>query len=213
MRHNNYSLIILLSIVAPAIATELPQVADCEKPIYSLDQYESDKELLLELEIQAYKECLLNVAYGHEQSETGSQIEIRKAKRAIERIPLDWQAVWPLTNVIEIARSGGLWTKNKRAAAVSIVDDSGTHVYVVLIVPDSDFLVADITPIERGLFGKLGRADRSEYERFETKPVEWLEETDDHFLLDVRLRAWRNGQRYTVSGPVIVKVDGLVIWQ
>ena len=74
-------------------------------------------------------------------------------------------------------------------------------------------MVVDITPIEYALLGKLGAPDRSRYERFETEPVEWLTVADDFFLLDVRLRAWRDGQRYTVFGPVHVNADGSVVWQ
>ena len=89
MAWKRYTLLALLLVASSVNASDLRQVADCEKPIYSLDQYASDQDLMLELAIKAYEECLLFVAYDHEQSEKGSHSEIAKANRAIERIPLD----------------------------------------------------------------------------------------------------------------------------
>ena len=72
---------------------------------------------------------------------------------------------------------------------------------------------ADITTIEYALFKKLGKAERSDDDQFETEPVNWLEDSSTRFMLSVRLRVWRHEQRYAVYGPVIVNADGSVIWQ
>ena len=74
--------IVLLVLVLGAlqsIAEELPSVNDCEQPMYSLEQYESDQELMLDLDVKAYKTCLLQVAIEHQQSESGKRSEIDKA--------------------------------------------------------------------------------------------------------------------------------------
>ncbi len=208
-----YTLLALLPVFSPVIANDLPRLSDCEKPVYSLDQYESDQELMLELDIKAYKECLLHVVDSHNQSDAGRPRERMTAARKLEQIDLDQQAVWPQTEVIHVAQSTGLWTQNRSAAAVSISDDWGTGVYVVLNRENDAPLVVNITRIGSALFIKLGLADRTEYESYEIQPVEWLEETNARFILSVRLRAWRDGQRYTVSAPVVVNADGSVIWQ
>lgn len=77
---------------------------------------------------------------------------------------------------------------------------------------DGSFLEVDLSAVESGNFGKLGRG-RGDYDRFETTAVEWLPRGDD--LLQVRLqtRAWRQGQRYTVFEPLIYHRDGKVVWR
>jgi len=213
MARKRYTLLALLLVFSPLIANDLPRASDCEKPVYSLDKYDSDQELMLELDIKAYKECLLHVVDSHNQSEVGSAGERKAAQRELERIYLDQQAVWPQTDIIQAAQSTGLWTDGRSAAAVSILAEWGTGVYVVLSRKDEMPLVVNVTRIGSALFTKLGLAARSEYERYEIEPVECLEETDSRFMLSVRLRAWRDGQRYTVSAPAIVSADGSIIWQ
>ncbi|MEM6819049.1 MAG: hypothetical protein AAF578_09660, partial [Pseudomonadota bacterium] len=70
-----------------------------------------------------------------------------------------------------------------------------------------------ITPIEQALVGKLGTFDKSEYEHLETPPAEWLSKSYDHWVLSVRFEAWRDGRRYIVDGPVVIKFDGAIVWQ
>ncbi len=91
--------------------------------------------------------------------------------------------------------------------------DDRTGVYVLLMRPNGEYTIADISRIQDGLFTKLGLAEPADYERYETQPVEWITLEGGNLLLKVRLRAWRDGQRYTVSGPVIIRPDGSVLWQ
>ncbi len=207
MKLKGYTSVAILLAVSQSVASESPRVSDCEEPVYALDRSNPRPELHLELGIMRYRECLLYVV------DAGDSSEAQEAKFALQRVLLNQQSVWPLTDVIESAQTEGLWTDSNTAAALSIRNDLGTHVYVVLARPDRESLAVDITPIEYGLLGKLGTSDRSQYERFETEPVEWLDVTEDYFLLNVRLRAWRDGQRYTVFGPVRINADGTVIWQ
>lgn len=119
----------------------------------------------------------------------------------------------PEIDLVAEAKASGIWNDDRTAGAVSIPGDSRSNIYVLLLLPNGDHKTTDISRIEDGLFAKLGTAERSEYERYETTPIEWKTLEDGDFLLKVRLRAWRDGQRYTVSGPVIVRTDGSVLWQ
>lgn len=116
-------------------------------------------------------------------------------------------------DLVAEANASGIWTSDRTAAAVSIPMKNRTAVYVLLMNPSGEFTTADVSRIEDGVFRKLGLAQRSDYERYETRPIELSTLDDGNLLLKVRLRAWRNGQRYTVSGPVIVRADGSVLWQ
>lgn len=111
------------------------------------------------------------------------------------------------------ASASGIWNDDRTAAAVSIPMGNRTGVYVLLVRPNGEHTTADISRIENGLFAKLGTAERSDYEKYETAPIEWKALEDGNLLLKVRLQAWRDGQRYTVLGPVIIRPDGSVLWQ
>lgn len=79
MAWNRFAPLVLVIVALQSKAEELPTVNDCEQPAYSLEQYESDHELMLELDVKAYKECLFYVAFRHEQSDDGNRLEIDKA--------------------------------------------------------------------------------------------------------------------------------------
>jgi hypothetical protein len=111
------------------------------------------------------------------------------------------------------AEASGVWNDNRTAAAISIPSENRTNIYVLLVHPDDQHVAIDISRIEDGLFAKLGTADRTEYEKYESTPIEWEALENGKLLLTVRLRVWRDGQRYTVSGPVIIRPDGSVLWQ
>ena len=49
--------------------------------------------------------------------------------------------------------------------------------------------------------------------RFETTPVAWLHRDDGLLGVSMRTRAWRSGQRYTVSEPLLIRPDGTVLWR
>jgi hypothetical protein len=77
---------------------------------------------------------------------------------------------------------------------------------------DGAFLEIDLSAVEGGNFGKLGLRP-VEYDRFETSPIEWLPRQDGLFQVNIQTRAWRAGQRYTVSEPLVIHPDGTVIWR
>src|SRR5258705_1149205 len=110
------------------------------------------------------------------------------------------------------ALESGLWNSNRTALAVSITQPKASVVFVFLRQTNGTYLSADASGVEGGNFGKLGRP-RTDYERFETTPVEWLRREDGWFQVRMRTRAWRGGQRYTVSEPLLIKPDGTVLYR
>jgi len=118
------------------------------------------------------------------------------------------------TNLLARALESGLWNSNRTAVAVSIAQPhpKSSLVFVFLRQKDGTYLAVDARGVEGGNFGKLGRP-RTDYERFETTPVEWVYREDGRFMVSMRTRAWRGGQRYTVSEPLLITTNGTVLWR
>jgi hypothetical protein len=113
------------------------------------------------------------------------------------------------------ALDAGLWNSDRTAVAISVSRQhlKDSVVVVFLRQPDGSYLAADASRVEVGNFGKLGLLPRTDYERFETIPVEWLHRDDGLFQVRIRTRAWRAGQRYTVYEPLIIQPDGTVLYR
>ena len=116
------------------------------------------------------------------------------------------------TNQLVRAVETGLWNSNRTAVAVSITQPKASVVFVFLRQADGTYLAADASGVEGGNFGKLGRP-RTDYERFETTPVEWLHRDGSLFQVWMRTRAWMAGKRYTVSEPLIIRPDVVVLYR
>jgi hypothetical protein len=118
------------------------------------------------------------------------------------------------TNEIVRALSTGLWNTNKTALAIAIPKPKATVLFVFLRQPGGKYLAVDVSGMEGCNFGFLGTR-RQDYDRFETKPVEWLRRDDDLFQVRMRTRAWKGRQRYTAhgGGTCVIKPDGTTIWQ
>jgi hypothetical protein len=112
------------------------------------------------------------------------------------------------------ALDAGLWNSDRTAVAVSVPQQHPKDSIVVVFLrrPDGTYLAADVSNVETGNFGKLGPL-RTDYERFETTPVEWLHRDDGLFQVRIRTRAWRAGQRYTVYEALIIRPDGSVLYR
>ena len=108
--------------------------------------------------------------------------------------------------------AGALWNSDKSAAVASTSEASGTRVTAYLQQQDGTFLTVDLSAVESGNFGKLGRR-LADYDRFETRPIAWLPRQDGLFQVEIQTQAWLAGQRYTVSEPLIIRPDGSVIWR
>lgn len=117
------------------------------------------------------------------------------------------------TNEIVRGLQTGLWNPNRTAVAVSFPQPRASVVFVFLRQTNGTYLAVDASGVEGGNFGKLGISGRSGYERFETQPVEWLRREDEWFQVVMRTRAWKAGQRFTVSEALVIKPDGTVLWR
>jgi len=117
------------------------------------------------------------------------------------------------TNGIVRVLQAGLWNSNRTAVAVSFPGPAASVVFVFLRQTSGTYLAVDTSGVEGGNFGKLGIAGRSGYDRFETKPVQWLHRDDGLFQVVMRTRAWKARQRYTVSEALVIQPDGTVLWR
>ena len=112
------------------------------------------------------------------------------------------------TNEIAGALDIGLWNSNRTAVAISINRvPKASIIFVFLKQSSGQYLAGDISGVESCNFGVLGISGRGGYDRFETTPVEWLH-SDNGFLVVMRTRAWKAGQRYTVSERLFIRSDG-----
>lgn len=107
-----------------------------------------------------------------------------------------------------------LWNTNQSAVAITVAarHPTASLVYVLIRRPDGHYRPVDVSPVESGNFGKLGR-DRTEYTRFETVPVKWLPRDDGCLQVVIRTRAWDGRKRYTVSEPLVIRADGTPVWR
>lgn len=78
--------------------------------------------------------------------------------------------------------------------------------------PDGTYSAEDASWVARTAFGFWG-FPREEIERFETEPIAWRLNQEQHLLVQIRTRGWRDGQRYTASGYYLVAPDGSVSGQ
>jgi hypothetical protein len=105
-----------------------------------------------------------------------------------------------------------LWNAEKTAAAMSSPGPERSRVFAFLRQSDGTFLKVDLSQVEDRNFGALGRS-RREYERFRTTPLEWSTRPDGLLQLKVRTQAWRSGQRYTITEPLLIHRGGKVLWR
>ncbi len=116
------------------------------------------------------------------------------------------------TNQLAKALEAGLWNSNRTALAISIPQPKMSAIWVFLRQTNDTCLAVDASGVEGCNFGVLGRP-RTDYERFETKPIKWLYREDGRFQVVMRTRAWRGGRRYTVSEPLLISREGVVMYR
>jgi hypothetical protein len=117
-----------------------------------------------------------------------------------------------LAAAAELLPGYALWNADRSAAVAATPGQSATRVTAYLRQQDGTFLIVDLSDVESGNFGKLGRS-RSDYDRFETVPVEWIARQDGLLQVRVRTQAWRLGQRHTVWEAPVLRQDGTVVWR
>jgi hypothetical protein len=114
---------------------------------------------------------------------------------------------------IQIAAQTAVWNEPRNAAAITLPRQKGVLALVLLKQPGGDYLTVDVSQVEAANLGKLGLKGRRVYERIETTPLEWLSREDGHLQITFRTRAWSGGQRYTVTEPLLLTVNGKVSWR
>jgi hypothetical protein len=105
-----------------------------------------------------------------------------------------------------------LWNADGTAAVSAVPGETVTRVTAFLKQQDGTFLEVDLSGAEDRHVGRLGHR-RTEYDRVETRAIEWLSRQDDLLQVRIQTQAWRAGQRYTVSEPVVLRRDGTVLWR
>jgi hypothetical protein len=108
--------------------------------------------------------------------------------------------------------SDAVWNGDRSAAAAAFPSTTGTRVVAYLRRDGGVFAEVDLSSVERGNFGELGRKP-DEYDRYETKPIALVSREDDLLQVSVKTRAWRGGKRYTVVEHVLLRADGVVLWR
>jgi hypothetical protein len=92
-----------------------------------------------------------------------------------------------------------LWNEERSASASCDKDDMPICKITISGVS------VDVSQVTYSNLGKLGIYKLSEYERVVTFPTEWLQSNHEIHMVEFKTQAWRNGQRYTVSEPVLIK--------
>ncbi len=106
-----------------------------------------------------------------------------------------------------------VWTSNKNAVAVAFQNDSQTFAVVFVQRNDDGFKASDVSAVEAGNFGKLG-SKPGNFQRFETKPTEWLKREDGLFQVVVQTKAWdASGKAQAAREPLIIRNDGTPLFR
>ncbi len=116
------------------------------------------------------------------------------------------------SNDLALALTRGLWNSNRTAVAISVTNSPAPSAWVFLKRSNNGYLAVDLSTDGLGI-GLIGNAARSAYERLELVPIEWLPREDGMLMVVMRTRAWKGGQRYTVSKPILIRQDGTLLRQ
>jgi hypothetical protein len=116
------------------------------------------------------------------------------------------RAMPTLQQMVPAPPDGALWNDDRSAAAASTPAPNGSQIFVFIRQKDGAFLKLDASSVEACNFGVLGRK-RGDYDRYETVPIEWMKRPDGVLQVRMRTRAWRLGQRYTVTEPMVITLD------
>lgn len=113
---------------------------------------------------------------------------------------------------VESAVNKGFWNDDKSAVVISVFRKKTSINYVFIIKEGGTISPVDISKVEGGNLGKIGWA-RNKYEKVETEPVNWIKIKDRLLQINMRTRAWKDGQRYTVYEKLILDRKGKVYWR
>ena len=105
-----------------------------------------------------------------------------------------------------------LWNHDRTAAVSTLKKHKGTQLFVFL-KRDEQLLKLDISHVEGMNLGKLGRHRLNDYDRVESTAIKWVARDDDKFQIIIQTRAWKNGNRMTVSEALVFNRSGQVYWR
>jgi hypothetical protein len=113
---------------------------------------------------------------------------------------------------VERALRAGIWNRDKTALAIHLPSPRGTALLVFILQATGGWLTVDVSRVERANLGKLG-VPGTAFDSVETAPLRWLDRSDGLLQVEVRTRARKSGQRFTVSEPLLIRPDGTVLWR
>ncbi|MCF2948878.1 hypothetical protein L0668_12225 [Paraglaciecola aquimarina] len=111
--------------------------------------------------------------------------------------------IFPITTLA----SEILWNSDKTALAFC---DSKEQT-VCFVIANS--IATNVSRIENANLGKLRITEKEQYEKIQTFPSKWLADKPNGNLISFTTMAWKDGQRYTITGPVFVSNDGSYVEQ
>lgn len=119
------------------------------------------------------------------------------------------------TNDLVKVLQAGLWNSNRTGVAISLPRQKakGSLVFVFLRQTNGVYLAVEASGVEGGNLGKLGIAGPAPFDRIETTPIRWHAHEDGVFHVEMRTRAWKDGKRYTVSEPLLIRSNGTILWR
>lgn len=103
------------------------------------------------------------------------------------------------SSILEASMKSAIWNTDKTAMAICF-QSKPSKCYVL-----RDDRPVDVSDVETVNLGKLGTASQSEYEHYETQPAKWLESSDETLQVLFTTEAWRSGQRFQASEPLIIR--------
>jgi hypothetical protein len=118
------------------------------------------------------------------------------------------------TTAIVKALDAGVWNSNRTAVAISIPATSKSSILFVFLKSNSgQYKAVDVSGVEAANLGVIGISRNTDYARVATTPVAWLHRDDGRFQVVMRTRAWKAGQRYSVSENLLLAPDGTPLYR
>ncbi len=112
--------------------------------------------------------------------------------------------------ILQAAIEGGKW--NKWKSAFSLCYKAGSSKCFLVIFGAGDPYVSDLSLIEQVNLEKLG-SNGASYEKIDTTISKWLYTNDKFFQVELETVAYKNGQTFTASEPVLVKKNGRIVYR
>lgn len=121
---------------------------------------------------------------------------------------------------LEAGLKGAVWKKDKSAVALCFLHPDAS-LCLVAYRSANGYSISDVSRVEGMNFGKLG-FERPIYDRFVTEATEWNETGSFIYTnfggrarhqVSFRTRAWLDGQRFTVTEPLILDEEWKPLWR